>query len=291
MMRHFLDICDDIGVPISMEKTEFAVTVIIFLGILLDGQLHVLAVPEQKRLKALSYLQEIIDKRSATVRQLQSLAGLLNFLNHAIFPGRAFTHRMYAKFSGMVNKKLGQTELQQHHQVRLDKEFKDDCRMWCSFLNVPHAQGICCPFIDLEQTVQATELDFYTDSTEGINLGMGGVFGSHWFFAKWEVGYICNCDPSIAYLELLAICTDVFIWSKELKNTRVVVFSDNQSAVSMINDTTSKCKKCMHLIRQLTLRSLKNNMRIFAKWICGSSNIRADLLSHQKIQEFKETTT
>ena len=240
-----------------MEKTEYAVTIIIFLGVLLDGRQYILAVPEEKRLKVLNTLQEMIDKKSATVKQMQSLAGLLNFLNRAIFPGHAFTRRLYAKFSSLIdNKTSSKIKLKQHHHVRLDQEFKNDCRMWCSFLNVALTQGMCLPFVDLEITMQALELDFFTDSAKGVDLGMGGVFGGQLFFARWEENYIKSCDPSIGYLELLAICVGVFIGSEELRNRRVVVFSDNQSAVQMSNDTSSKCKNCMFLIRQLTLHSL-----------------------------------
>ena len=37
MIRTFMDMCDDLGVPLSPEKTEWAAEWIIFLGILLDG--------------------------------------------------------------------------------------------------------------------------------------------------------------------------------------------------------------------------------------------------------------
>ena len=125
--------------------------------------------------------------------------------------------------------------------------------------------------------MHATELDFFTDPAKGEDLGMGGVYGSQWFFAKWEPAYIRSCDPSIGYLELLALCTGVFIWSHKLRNKHMIVFTDNQSVVQMVNETSSKCKNCMHLIRKLTARSLYYNMRIFAKWVQGAVNIRADL--------------
>ena len=102
MLQGFLKICGLMGVPISLEKTEWVVIVIVFLGILLDGKRKILVIPEEKRLKALNTINELLDKRSAIVKELQSLAGLLNFLNRAIHPGRAFTRRMYSKFSGVV---------------------------------------------------------------------------------------------------------------------------------------------------------------------------------------------
>ena len=103
LMSVFLDMCQQIGVPSAPEKTEWACTIITFLGILLDGRYHVLAVPEQKRTKALNQLCSLIDKKKATVKELECLAGLLNFLHRAIVPGRAFTRRMYSKFAGVIS--------------------------------------------------------------------------------------------------------------------------------------------------------------------------------------------
>ena len=78
-----------------MEKTEFGSIIMIFLGILLDGEKPSLSIPEDKRQKALNQLISIINKKKATIKEIQCLTGLLNFLNKAIIPGRAFTRRMY----------------------------------------------------------------------------------------------------------------------------------------------------------------------------------------------------
>ena len=49
MIKGFLKVCDEIGVPIAMEKTEWATVRLVFLGILLDGERLILAIPEEKR--------------------------------------------------------------------------------------------------------------------------------------------------------------------------------------------------------------------------------------------------
>ena len=45
----FINLCNDLGVPISIDKTEFVQESIVFLGILLDGKHLILAVPCEKR--------------------------------------------------------------------------------------------------------------------------------------------------------------------------------------------------------------------------------------------------
>ena len=288
MLQQFLAMCEALRVPISEDKTVYADTRMVFLGILLDGKLLIL---EEKWIKAVNLLQSFTCRQKAMVKEIQSLAGLLNFLNKAIVPGRVLTRRMYAKYSEIVdyhgNRILG-SHLKPHHHIKLDQEFKLDCSVWLQFSlkmeNNPTA--LCRPFIDLNRTLSANTLDFYTDAAKGVFLGMGGVFGSKWFFAKWEQNYIQQFDPSIEYLELLALCTAVFCWIEQLENKRIILFCDNQSVITMVNNTTAKCKNCMILLRMLVVKSLEWNTRIFCKWVRGAENSRADFLSCQKLTQF-----
>ena len=87
MMSQFLQLCKDIGCPISMEKTEWGTTFIVFLGILLNGRSYTLSIPMEKRNKAVQLIQTAISKRKVTVHFIQKLTGTLNFLNWAIVPG------------------------------------------------------------------------------------------------------------------------------------------------------------------------------------------------------------
>lgn len=240
-------------------------------------------------MRTVNILTKMVESKKAEVGDLESLARLLNFFNKAIFPGRAFTRRMYAKFSGKMllhSDKSKNGRLQKHHHIQLDKEFKDDCRTWLSFLETGNV-AVCHPYIDLKQNrPDLKTLLFYTDATQATNLGFGGIFNAHWMFGKWEHNYIERYEPSIEYLELFAVCAAVFAWSEELANLRFTLFCDNQSVVTMLNNSTSGCKNCMVLIRMLTLRSLKFNMRVQAKWVASKQNRKSDLLSRQKIALF-----
>ena len=61
-----------------------------------------MSLPIEKCDKALRLINEIMDRKNATVKELQVLMGYLNFLTKAIFAGRTFTHHMYAKFSQCI---------------------------------------------------------------------------------------------------------------------------------------------------------------------------------------------
>ena len=79
LLRGFLEMCKTLNVAVAADKTEWANTQVIFFGILIDGEIWVLSVPQDKRIKAIHSLRVFVDKKKVTVKQLQSLAGLLNF--------------------------------------------------------------------------------------------------------------------------------------------------------------------------------------------------------------------
>ena len=81
MVRKFLLICENIGFPVSEEKTIWSTDIMIFLGILLDRRNHVLAIPDEKKNKALHILNFVIDSKKITIKDVQKLTWLLNFLH------------------------------------------------------------------------------------------------------------------------------------------------------------------------------------------------------------------
>ena len=242
-----------------------------------------MAIPKEKRQRAIDLLNIFIGKKKSTVKELQRLARYLNFLNRAIFPGRSFTQRMYTKFKSGQFKKL-----KNHHHVRLDSEFKEDCKTWLEFLTKkPIETTVCRPWVDLMETVLANVIEFYSDTSGSkTDGGMGTVFGDRWMLGKWNQLFMTEKDPSIEFLELFALTVAVLAWSKELKNNHLIIFCDNQSVVSMVNNTSSSCKNGMTLICHLVKEQLKFNFRIFARHVRTEDNGLSDALSRGQMKRF-----
>ena len=266
LIESFLSLCNEIGVPVSLEKTEWGSARVVFLGILLDGESMTLNVPVEKRDRAIKLLLEFIDRKKTTVKQLQALCGFLNFLGKAIFPGRMFTRRMYAKYSDVVKfngeAKPCTSKLKQYHHVRLDSEFKRDCEVWLQFLQGDLRSVVCRPMVDiLRERNLAKTINFYSDTSAAKTLGFGCLLNSHWAWGTWELGFIERASPSIEFLELYALCVGVLIWERhpEMTNSRVTIHCDNMAVVHMINSMTSSCGRCMHLLHIIALNNLQSN--------------------------------
>ena len=282
MMCQLILLCAEINCPISTDKTEWAAEVIVFLGILLDGRRKILVVPQEKRIKALNMLQLMIQKRKATIKDIQCLTGLLNFISRAIIPGRAFTRFMYNKLRLTdKNNRL----LKQHHHVALDKSFRQDCEVWIDFLSLADKTNLCHPFMDIDAFATSTQLDFYTDASKSDAKGFGCVYQDAFTWGVWG-GFVKKYDPSIEFLELYVLCMGLLIWSDELRDMRVVIFCDNQAVVQMMNNTSSSCPNCLHLIRLIMLNGLTYNRRVVVKYMPTKENRRADALSRLQFDRF-----
>ena len=92
-IQQFLDICKSINFPVSIEKTFWGSTVMVFLGLLINTVKRIVCVPEEKISKALLLIDTMLESRKGkvTVKQVQQICGLLNFLGRAVVLGRAFT--------------------------------------------------------------------------------------------------------------------------------------------------------------------------------------------------------
>ena len=277
-MRVFLDICQSINFPVALEKTVWGMTQLIFLGLLIDTVNQLILLPEEKINRGKELLSQMLTKknRKTTVCELQRLTGFLNFLGRAIVPGRAFTHRMYAYTKS--------DKLKLHHHVRFMGELRSNMVMWFSFLSEPTI--FSHPFIDFETTLTPEQTKMFSDASGNFSLGFGAICSSSWMFGQWDNEFMKARNPTIEYLELFGVLAGVLTWLHRFHNKRIILFCDNSTVVEMINSTSSSCKQCMILIRQLVLESLKQNTRVFARHLSGKSNYFSDSLSRMDFDRF-----
>ena len=277
MMQIFLQICTEINCPINDDKTEWASSLMVSLGILLNGRNLTLSIPEEKKIKAVNLVRQALVNKKVTVKFIQKLTGSLNFLNRGIMTGRAFTRGMYQKLK--LRNAAGEM-LKQHHHVTLNKEFLLDCKVWLNFLSTTDLR-ICRPFLDItDQTGRL--VNFSADAAKKAGLGMGAVYENHWMVATWSRNFIEKCDPSIEFLELFALTAGIITWSSyrelTLRNNWVTIFCDNQAVVAMVNNLASSCSQCRKLIRLLAFNSIKYNLKIFVRYISSKRNWLSDAI-------------
>ncbi len=121
----FLSLCELLGIPVVCEKTDSR-TCITFLGITLDTIKMEARLPQDKLAKCLHLVNMYRGLNKITIKQLESLTGLLNFACKVIRLGRPFLRRLYSLLEGF----RGQVPF---FKVRLSAGTKEDLRMWDLF--------------------------------------------------------------------------------------------------------------------------------------------------------------
>ena len=131
----FMEICKNINFPLSLEKTCWPTTKIVFLGLLLDTISQLVLLPKEKILKGRMWVDQMISKKKATIKEVQQLCGFLNFLGRAIVLGHAFTRCLYS----LADDRNG--KVKPHHHVKVKLEYKLDLQVWQNFLF--EARSLC----------------------------------------------------------------------------------------------------------------------------------------------------
>ena len=169
-MHKFLALCDDLGVPIAEGKTFGPLMTLQFAGITLDSITMQASLLEDKLAKCRDQLSPCYRMKRITLRDLQSLIGLLNFTCPVIVPGRAFLRRLIDLTKGIRSP---------HRFIRITKECKQDIQVWLSFLHQYNGISFFLP----DRWLTSRKLQLYTDAAG--SLGYGAVFSKHRFFGSW----------------------------------------------------------------------------------------------------------
>ncbi|XP_078330524.1 uncharacterized protein LOC144624540 [Crassostrea virginica] len=238
-LTNFLYLCKCIGVPIKMSKTQTPTTIITIYGIEIDSDLMEARLPVDKVEKIKKQLVQMLQKEQTTLREFQSLIGLLNFACSVVVPGRAFLRRM-------IDLTCGITEPTAH--IKVTKETKADIQTWLSFVSSFNGKSVFLP----QKWLSTDHLTLYTDASG--SLGFAAILGQDWFASHWNV-LLKDCQ--IAVKELFPIVLAIELWGNKIKNKRILFMSDNMAVVQIINKQTSKDRTIMKLVRRLVLATLK----------------------------------
>lgn len=269
-LHQFMSMCDVLGVPIKGEKTEGPSTTLIFLGIELDTVNMEARLPEEKIVKIQNALHSAKRRKKMTLRELQSLIGLLNFACCVVVPGRAFLRRLIALTRGVSKP---------HFRIRMNSQARLDLNAWCEFIDNFNGKSM---FIN-DDWQNSHKLNLYTDAAG--KFGYGAVFGTKWFYGTWE-DLSLQQDYNITFKELFPIVIAVETWGQALANQSILFHSDNIAVVEIINKISSKDTSVMCLVRRLVLACLRHNILFQAQHIPGKINTLPDLLSRLQVQKF-----
>ena len=116
-------VAQQVGLPLAEDKFFGPSQVLDFLGLTIDSICMVVVIPQDKAASILKEIQQVMGSKKCHVKELQALAGRLNFITKAVPHGCPFSRRLYDMFAGM----------KPHWHVLVTAELRKDLQMWKRF--------------------------------------------------------------------------------------------------------------------------------------------------------------
>ncbi|MEW8546060.1 MAG: reverse transcriptase domain-containing protein [Candidatus Thiodiazotropha sp.] len=256
------EILDKCGIEESKSKSCPPSTIMTFIGILFNTEKMTIEVTPERLIEIKILLSRWLNKQTASIKEIQSLLGKLNFVASCVRPGRIFISRMLKWLKILYTKDSKQHTIPQY--------VKKDLLWWYRFL--PLYNGVS--MMVMEEWSHPDEI-FSSDSCLS---GCGGFWNGNYFHTIFP-DKIRHKSYHINILEMLSVIICLKLWSSHFKGKRIQVFCDNASVCSVLNSGRAKCEILQDCLREIAFLSAISECEIRAVHLDTRSNRISDHLS------------
>lgn len=188
------------------KKIVYPTTKLTIWGLEFDNVCFQVRLPQDKLDNLKSDIEKFQNKKSSTLRELQSLIGMLNFACNVVPYSRIFLSRLINLTAGL--------KMPYHHR-KLNLEASADLKAWDVFLK--HFNDIA--FYPLAITHSSSFLHLFTETS---NLSFGGTIGKKWIAYHFTPDWL---QYTISVRWFLPIVIALEIWGSTLKKTLLLCFT------------------------------------------------------------------
>jgi hypothetical protein len=273
-LQIMIDTCKKAGFDIQPSKVVMPSRVVEFLGVVIDTQLGVLRISEDRMQEVKTELARWRGVRKTSKRKLLRLIGRLAFVARVVRYGRAFIARLIG---------VSKTVSYLHYRIRFTNEARNDIAWWDTCLATHN--GV---YIYNRRWETDTVIHVYSDASD---IGLGAVCDfpdrKEWFCVPLIGDWQGVRQMSINWRELLAALIALNTWSKDLSEKLVIFHIDNSSVCYILNKFYSPIVSLMTLVREWCLIAEEFDIVIAPVYISTADNLDADDLSRGRTGEFK----
>jgi hypothetical protein len=262
-----------LGIGLSPNKIDAGPSVEI-LGVLVETSGSA-SITESRRGAIQKDISALLDRRprpSASLAELQHLAGVLLFVTR-IFPlGKAFLRRIFDQVKESLHSRAPS------QKRRLRGAAVDELRWWQSALAVWNGTRL------LRHPSNSNLVHVWTDACD---FGIGGHLAGSGAdsFSRWIPE--AHRSKDIIFKEALAVLHAVETWQDTHLAGKAVVFHvDNQALVASINSGRCRHRSTQAVIRRIYTLAIEigppaesRGFTFTSEWLCSEDNARADVLS------------
>ena len=246
------------GLEEASEKAVAPTTKMDWLGICFDTVEWTMALKPGKLQELLLWLPKLLTRKRVKRVLLQKILGSLVWASAVVRAGAIFFNRLLS-----LLRKLKRP----NHSIYFSLEAKKDVQWWLQTLEQFEGTAPIPPSVWTPLT------SFATDASLD---GFGMVWGSRALAGIFPMEYE---DLDISKKEMLTVVAAVKHWFKDLANTKVKIYCDNQACVALMNYGITKSAFLASCLRELYFFLAMYNIEMKSEYIPSKSNHLADLCS------------
>lgn len=251
-----------LGFRINWNKVVDPCQRLTFLGINIDLIKNILSLDDDKTNRLHENLSRISAKTRASKKELQQIAGQLNWACNVIIQGKAFLTSIYRAI-GVLNRS--------HHKLKLSEDILHEIRWW---INNLQRKARCRAIWSVpRQTIRIS-----TDAT----LVGGGAFhhiNGAWIHRNWVIDRPDIATANINVKEFAMIEEAIKAWAPSNRGAHFEIQTDNLATVYVINKCHARSLTATRILKNICNISFQYNITIQAVFLPGKYNNIADSIS------------
>lgn len=267
---HLLALFEQLGLAISPKKHKVCPPVcdkITFVGYLLDFQRMEIRLEQERCEKLCRRLDHISVQRKMTVKQAQSLAGVMTFFN-TVLRARQYTRFIFNLISQHRHKQF--IVLEDHHIRHIQRWH------WV----IKHLNKAC---VLRGVLVPKVQWDAWSDASfDAMAFCFCGYVFLRRFPPQWRQRFGNHGKGDRIWINtaemtaVLAFARVTFPW---IAGKRILLWCDNKACVSWINNAAAKAKAVDPLVRELFCLCMTYSVELNCMYIPSKLNCTADSAS------------
>ena len=254
-----------LGFEVNYSKLKPPSRDITYLGIRIQSQSMELSLPPDKLDSINECLHTFKDKSRACKRQLQSLAGKLNYAARVVRGGRTFLRRLLDAINSLRFP---------HHKCRIRGALLKDIEWWINYMSSFNGKSAC-----IQSSVNCKSI-----LTDACLVAGGAFWNGDFVYIDWSADYPKLADAPINYKEAMTAALAVNRWAPNFGNSMVYLYTDNKCTVSIINKCSCRNQTVMSALRDMFWLSAVHNFHVKAIYNPGANHVLPDTIS--RIHEY-----
>jgi len=250
-----------LGLRINWAKVVDPCQCLTYLGIEIDSVKGTLRLDRKKARNIHDLLMDYSDKTRLTKRQLQSLAGKLNWAAYVHPWGKPYTASLF-KAIAMLSKP--------DHKFKIPNAMRMDMRFWATCLS----KGVFSRQIWIRRPEVIISTDSCTVGGGGFCFNDGDFYHTNWLL---DNPWLANMHINLKELAAVQICLDR--WANVYPGHHFYVYSDSFVTTCAINNHYSANITASNILRRISHLVVEHDISISAHFVKGDNNGIADAIS------------